>query len=139
MNNQQKNKTINAKKNGNIFVCKNCKKQSLPSLQNTTRRMKTDALSRLVESFQTTIMNYTDSLKLCIIPVACTEIPPLQGSQGNVVGDHGVPAHRVVDCPEPCQTDDVPDYQKMEVNRLSNDYDLLRLLAFSIRKKYIHF
>lgn len=69
------------------------------------------------------------------IPEACTEIPPLQVSQGNVVGDHGVPAHQVVDCPAPCQIDDVPDYQKVEVNRPSNDYGLLRLLAFSVRKQ----
>lgn len=30
----------------------------------SNRRMKTDALSRLLESFQTTIMNYTDSKTL---------------------------------------------------------------------------
>lgn len=78
---------------------------------------------------------YIGTFKLFTIPEACTEIPPLQVSQGNVVGDHGVPAHRVVDCPAPCQTDDVPDYQKTEVNRPSNDYDLLRLLAFSVIRR----
>lgn len=87
------------------------------------------------KNFHTTKVKYTDFQKLFTIPEACTEIPRLQVSQGNVVGDHEVPARRVVDCPAPCQIDDVPDYQKMEVNRPSNDYGLLRLLAFSVKKE----